>query len=129
MKATGIVRRVDDLGRLVIPKEIRRAFGIGEGDAVDIFTSDEGIIIAKHDIDESKAQEAEEWLNDNRDLLNRLHARFTIEGCVTVCECVYGGERCFGRASCDSNDTFNPSIGMVYAFCRAAEEELPDNWE
>ena len=37
MKATGIVRRIDDLGRVVIPKEIRRAVGIHEGDPIEIF--------------------------------------------------------------------------------------------
>lgn len=38
MKATGIVRRIDDLGRVVIPKEIRRSLGIREGDPLEIFT-------------------------------------------------------------------------------------------
>ena len=38
MKATGIVRRVDDLGRVVIPKEIRRTMGIKEGDPLEIYT-------------------------------------------------------------------------------------------
>lgn len=38
MKATGIIRRVDDLGRVVIPKEIRRTLGIREGDPLEIFT-------------------------------------------------------------------------------------------
>ena len=38
MKATGIIRRVDDLGRVVIPKEIRRTLGIREGEALEIFT-------------------------------------------------------------------------------------------
>ena len=38
MKATGIVRRIDDLGRIVIPKEIRRSFRIKEGDPLEIYT-------------------------------------------------------------------------------------------
>lgn len=42
MKATGIIRRIDDLGRVVIPKEVRRNLGIKEGDALEIFT-DRGI--------------------------------------------------------------------------------------
>ncbi len=47
MKATGIVRRIDDLGRIVIPKEIRRTLRIREGDPLEIFTSREGEIMLK----------------------------------------------------------------------------------
>ena len=47
MKATGIVRRIDDLGRVVIPKEIRRTMRIREGDPLEIFTDREGELIFK----------------------------------------------------------------------------------
>lgn len=47
MKATGIVRRIDDLGRVVIPKEIRRTLKIREGDPLEIFTDREGEVILK----------------------------------------------------------------------------------
>ena len=47
MKATGIVRRIDDLGRIVIPKEIRRTLHIRESDPVEIFTDREGQVILK----------------------------------------------------------------------------------
>ena len=47
MKATGIVRRIDDLGRVVIPKEIRRTLRIRVGDPLEIFTDREGEIILK----------------------------------------------------------------------------------
>lgn len=45
LKATGIVRRIDDLGRVVIPKEIRRTLRIREGDALEIFTDNQGGVI------------------------------------------------------------------------------------
>lgn len=45
MKATGIIRRVDDLGRVVIPKEIRRTLGIREGEPMEIFTDRDGSVI------------------------------------------------------------------------------------
>ena len=45
MKATGVVRRIDDLGRVVIPKEIRRTLRIKEGDPLEIFTEKDGDII------------------------------------------------------------------------------------
>ncbi len=47
MKATGIVRRIDDLGRVVIPKEIRRTMRIREGDPLEIFVDKEGEVILK----------------------------------------------------------------------------------
>lgn len=47
MRATGIVRRIDDLGRVVIPKEIRRTLRIREGDPLEIFTDKEGEVILK----------------------------------------------------------------------------------
>lgn len=47
MKATGVVRRIDDLGRIVIPKEIRKTLRIKEGDPLEIFTDKDGEIILK----------------------------------------------------------------------------------
>lgn len=47
MKATGIVRRIDDLGRIVIPKEIRRTLRIREGDPLEIYTDSNGEVIFK----------------------------------------------------------------------------------
>ena len=48
MRATGIIRRVDDLGRIVIPKEIRRNFGINESDPMEYFIDGENIVIRKY---------------------------------------------------------------------------------
>lgn len=64
MKATGIVRRIDDLGRVVIPKEIRRTMRIREGDPLEIFTDNEGNVIFKKyspigELSEFSAQYAE----------------------------------------------------------------------
>jgi len=47
LKATGVVRRIDDLGRIVIPKEIRKVLRIKEGDPLEIFTDKEGEVILK----------------------------------------------------------------------------------
>jgi AbrB family transcriptional regulator (stage V sporulation protein T) len=58
MKATGIIRRIDDLGRLVVPKEIRRTLGINEGDAFEIYTDKNGeVIFKKYDADLDELQE------------------------------------------------------------------------
>ena len=53
MKATGIVRRIDDLGRVVIPKEIRRTMHIREGDPLEIFTDHDGEVYMVELTDES----------------------------------------------------------------------------
>ena len=45
MKTTGIVRRVDDLGRIVIPRKIRRAMDIREGEPLEIYTNNEGCVM------------------------------------------------------------------------------------
>ena len=56
MKATGIIRRVDDLGRVVIPKEIRRNLGIYEGEPLEIYIEDCGVCFRK--FEPNLAQEA-----------------------------------------------------------------------
>ena len=48
MKATGIIRRIDDLGRIVIPKEIRKTMHIRESDPLEIFTERDGDIILRN---------------------------------------------------------------------------------
>ena len=49
MKSTGVVRRIDDLGRIVIPKEIRRSLRIREGDSLEIYSEgSEGITLKKY---------------------------------------------------------------------------------
>lgn len=47
MKSTGIVRKVDDLGRVVLPVELRRKLGINEKDPIEIFVDKEGIVLKK----------------------------------------------------------------------------------
>lgn len=68
MKATGIVRRIDDLGRIVIPKEIRRTLRIREGDALEIFTDAQGGVIFKK---YSPVGELSTFASQYADVLNR----------------------------------------------------------
>ena len=81
MKATGIVRRIDDLGRIVIPKEIRRSLGVCEGDTMEIFIDHEnnGIVLCQYQSDEnavSLLKQAAKMLendhNDYYDLINYI---------------------------------------------------------
>ena len=68
MKATGIVRRIDDLGRVVIPKEIRRTMRIREGDPLEIYTDRDGEVIFKK---YSPIGELSEFASQYTDVLNR----------------------------------------------------------
>jgi AbrB family transcriptional regulator, transcriptional pleiotropic regulator of transition state genes len=63
MKATGIVRKVDDLGRIVIPKEIRRTQGINEYDPMEIFVDNDGIFIRPYRPSEGKLNPLQ-WLQN-----------------------------------------------------------------
>ena len=58
----GIIRRFDDLGRIVIPKEIRRKFKINVGEPVEIYTTEEGILLKPYNPEpKSNTELAEEW--------------------------------------------------------------------
>lgn len=78
MKATGIVRRIDDLGRVVIPKEIRRTLRIREGDPLEIFTDRDGGVILK------KYSPIEELSEFSREYSEALHQ--TIGHMVMICD-------------------------------------------
>lgn len=64
MKSTGIVRRIDDLGRVVIPKEIRRTLGIHEGDPLEIYVEPGSIVFKKHYPQSDYIQRLEDILGD-----------------------------------------------------------------
>lgn len=124
MKATGIVRRIDDLGRVVIPKEIRRTLAIREGDPLEIYTTDGGVLFRKYEQPtETKAATAQRWLEDNALPMRATSAKFSIENKTTTCEVVSNNSRQTGTAT--AKDTFIPAVGMVIAFCRATGRTVP----
>ncbi len=63
MKATGIVRRVDDLGRIVIPKEVRRQLGISEGTPMELYMEDGKVIFQKYNTSECIMERIKELQN------------------------------------------------------------------
>ena len=75
MKATGIVRRIDDLGRVVIPKEIRRTLRIREGDPLEIYTERDGEVIFKK---YSPMGELTEFASQICDALNKSTDRIAL---------------------------------------------------
>ena len=66
MKATGIVRRIDELGRVVIPREIRRTMNLREGEPLEIFIDDKKIIFQKHiPSEEILSESSAEWVRSH----------------------------------------------------------------
>ncbi|MBR2327154.1 MAG: AbrB/MazE/SpoVT family DNA-binding domain-containing protein [Clostridia bacterium] len=85
MKSTGIVRRIDDLGRVVIPKELRRTMRITEGDSLEIFVGDGGeVIFKKYDIISSIADIAEKYATVIHFEINATVAVITDEKVIAV---------------------------------------------
>lgn len=68
MKTTGVIRRIDELGRIVIPKEIRRNFGIRDGENIEILTDSNSIILKKY----LRLANASEIINKIADLTNNI---------------------------------------------------------
>lgn len=121
MKATGIVRRVDDLGRVVIPKEIRRTLNIKDGDALEIFTEDRSVIFQKYKTNnETLAEECGEIVNEMIKK-NRLYDISVDDKKVTVCT-----SRGRATATCMEGDTFNLNVGIVVALSKLGHCALPE---
>ena len=99
MKATGIVRRIDDLGRVVIPKEIRRTLRIREGDPLEIFVDREGEVILKK---YSPIRELGEFAKEYADSL------FEATGHIT---CISDRDTIIAVAGASKKEYLNKGIG------------------
>lgn len=88
MKATGIIRRIDNLGRVVIPKEICRSMRIKDGDALELYTTDDGEVIFKKyshlEVVEDLAQQLVESMAKSTDFITAITDRDAI---IAVTEC------------------------------------------
>ena len=84
MKATGIIRRIDDLGRIVIPKEIRRNMGLKDGDMLEIITNYNGKEIVIRPYTKSWEDTVIEWWENNRNEVYR-YSNFSYECEYTFC--------------------------------------------
>lgn len=119
MRATGIVRRIDDLGRVVIPKEIRKYLRIQEGDPMEVQYNRNGEIILRP-YKKSWEECALEWYESYEKLLSRCYFRF--ESDYTFCIANHYNtnetERAgFAKRFC--KDEYNPRIGKVAAYANA----------
>ena len=109
MKATGIVRRIDDLGRIVIPKEIRRSMRIREGDAMEIFLEDNRICLEKYVLsDEDLATRCQKYISDKGAYIKAINF---IDG-TTVVLFTDGSSATVKK---NSADDFDMNIALCYA--------------
>ena len=124
MKAIGIVRRIDDLGRVVIPKEIRRNMDLKDGDALEILTNynNKEIVIRKYK--KSFEQCAIDWF-DTHHQTHLSHCHFHIKDEYTFCITRFLGELPrAGYAKRFYGDAWDHRIGKVAAYARAMGRDL-----
>ena len=113
MKATGIVRRIDDLGRIVIPKEIRRSMGIREGDAMEISLENNRICLEKYSTsDEDLAIRCQKYISGRGAYIKAINF---IDG-TTVVLFTNGSSATVTKHSADD---FDMNIALCYAFKQA----------
>lgn len=130
-RKTGIVRRIDDLGRVVIPKEIRRKLNIQEGDPLEItYTNDGEVFFRKYLTDEEKR---EKWVGE---ILFRINTydkdifTFTTKFIrnITILTLVdWKKEETYtSYAICSPQDKFDERVGIAVAYARMFDIEIPE---
>ena len=113
MKATGIVRRIDDLGRIVIPKEIRRSIRLREGDAMEIFLEDNCVCLKKYTtLDEDFAVNCQKYISDRGAYIKAIN--FIND--TTVVLFTNGSSATVKKHSADD---FDMNAALCYAFAQA----------
>lgn len=125
MANNGIVRRIDDLGRLVIPKEIRRNMDLNDDDALEIIPNynSEEIVIRKYK--RSFEQCAIDWYNLKTNYLGYFRTtEFWHRGDYTFCIVHMENTTRVGFAKRFERDTYDERIGRVAAFARAMGRNL-----
>ena len=120
MKPTGIIRRIDELGRVLIPKEIRRICKINEGDPMEFFTARDGSIIIKPYCKQWEDY-AIDWYNNHISLMESNTISFIRSGDYTIC--TYWDEQhhqCWvGKAKRYVSDDYDSRIGKVASYAHA----------
>lgn len=110
MKSTGIARRLDDLGRIVIPKEIRKSLKFMEGDALELFVENNSLILKKHDNSDEIAENCANWVNNNKE--NIISVSFL--GRETMCSFLVNGLVKKGYVTFNLHDKFDLNIAICY---------------
>ena len=110
MKSTGIVRRLDDLGRIVIPKEIRKSLKFSEGDALELFVENNSLILKKYDNSDEIAENCANWVNNNKE--NIISVSFL--GRETMCSFLVNGLVKKGYVTFNLRDKFDLNVAICY---------------
>ena len=110
MKSTGIARRLDELGRIVIPKEIRKSLKFMEGDALELFIENNSLILKKYDNSDEIAQNCANWVNNNKE--NIISVSFL--GRETMCSFLVNGLVKKGYVTFNLRDKFDLNIAICY---------------
>ena len=112
MKATGIVRRIDDLGRVVIPREIRKNLGIIEGDPLEIFVDGKTVIFKKY------RPSTEELAEDCVKFVNKARNNIASIGCYGDSTTVVLKNGKSATVVKHPNDTYDINVAVCYAFAK-----------
>ena len=125
MKPTGIIRRVDENGRVVIPKAIREALKIEENTPLEIqYNHDGKIILSKYHRSFEKC--CHDWYEENRHIMEKCHFMTQYGYGYTFCitPVTSDGSTRAGFAKCSKDDEWNTNIGRVAAYANAMGYDL-----
>ena len=125
MKTTGIIRRIDEFGRIVIPKNIRSALEIDENDPLEIQYNNNGEIILRK-YHKSFEQCCHDWYEANSHLMNKSHFMTQYGYGYTFCitPVAPDGSTRAGFAKYSKDDEWNTNIGRVAAYANAMGYDL-----
>lgn len=120
MKSTGIIRRVDENGRVVIPKSIRSALKIDENTPLEIQYNNNGEIILRK-YRKSFEQCCRDWYEANHDIMEKCHFMTQYGYGYTFCitPVTHDGSTRAGFVKCSKDDEWNTNIGRVAAYANA----------
>lgn len=125
MKSTGIIRRVDELGRVVIPKAIREALNIIENTPLEFqYIRDGKIILSKYC--KSFEECCFDWYEEHRSIMDKCHFMTQYGYGYTFCitPVTSNGSTRAGFAKCSKDDEWNTNIGRVAAYANAMGYDL-----
>lgn len=129
MRKSCIIRRIDDIGRIIIPKEIRRNLQVKEGMPFEITADENGNIILIPQL--TKTEKLYKWIDTVLTTMDRdlNEIEFYFHGSAIVCirksnYDIYSDS--IGIAVCSPNDNYNENFGKCIAYCRAAGMPIPN---